>query len=120
MDLQQNPQVPITPVLGGADQEKVLLILGYVFPVLFFLPLVIDSMKNSQFAKFHANQQLNLLLFGVIGWAAAVVLTIILIGVLLIPILGVAELVFAVMGVINVLNKEMKPLPLIGQFTLIK
>ncbi len=120
MDTQQTQQVPVTPVSGGADQEKVLLILGYIFPFLFFLPLVIDSMKNSQFAKFHANQQLNLLLLYVVGSAVAGVLTIILIGLLLLPILGVAELVFTVMGVINVVNKEMKPLPLIGKFNLIK
>jgi len=104
---------------GGMEQNKIMAILGYIIPFLFFIPLVTDA-KTDAFAKFHANQQLNLLLFGVVGWTLASILTAVVIGVLLFPIVSVASLVFAVLGIINVSKGEMKPLPLIGGFSLIK
>ena len=42
-------------------QNKTLCGLAYVFPILFFLPLV--SCPNSKFGRFHANQALLLFLF---------------------------------------------------------
>ena len=35
-------------------------------------------------------------------------------------VVGIASLVFFIIGIINVLNGQMKPLPLIGKFTIIK
>lgn len=101
------------------DQNKILGIIGYIIPLLFFLPLITDA-KNDKFAKYHANQQLLLLLFWVIGQIAASVLTIVIIGVLLYPIVMIAGIVFMIMGIINVANGQMKPLPIIGKWELIK
>lgn len=101
-----------------AEQHKALAIVGYIFPVLFFIPLITDA-KNNAFAKYHANQQLNLLLFNVVGYVAASVLTIVLIGVLLYPLIWLGYIVFAIMGIMNVVNLKMKPLPLIGGFNLL-
>jgi uncharacterized membrane protein len=105
---------------GGSDAEKnkAFAIIGYIFPILFFIPLVTDA-KNSPFAKFHANQQLNLLLFGVVGWTAAGVLSILLIGLILMPIIAIAGLVFMILGIVNAAKGEMKALPVIGGFKLI-
>lgn len=118
---QQNPQN--APLAGAnkedVDKNKAFAIIGYIVPVLFFIPLVTDA-KESPFAKFHANQQLNLLLFAIVGSVASSVLTFILIGFLIGPIVAIASLVFAVIGVINSINGEMKPLPLIGKFSLLK
>ena len=91
-------------------------IIGYIIPILFFLPLVMDGAKESDFAKFHANQQLTLLLF----WVAINVIAII-------PILGwivwffgwIFGLVLAVMGIINVSNDKKKQLPVIGGMSLL-
>ncbi len=99
------------------EKNKAMAIVGYIIPILFFIPLVTDA-KNSPFAKFHANQQLNLLL-------AAVVINIVggiipFIGWFIILPLGMIFLiVVAIMGIISASKGEMKPLPLIGGFKLI-
>ncbi len=79
-----------------------------------------EELKNNEVAKFHANQQLNLLIFGVVGYVAASILTVVLIGLLLYPVVMIGSIVFAIMGVMNAMNGQMKPLPLIGQFKLLK
>lgn len=104
---------------SDADANKAMAIVGYIFPLLFFIPLVTDA-KNSPFAKFHANQQLNLLLFWVIGQIAASVLIVVVIGALLLPLVVIAGFVFMVLGIINAANGNMKKLPLIGGFEIIK
>lgn len=103
---------------GEADVSQVRLfgILGYIFPILFFLPLVTDA-KDNAFAKYHANQQLLLLLFLIIGNTAASILTVILIGILLYPVVWIFGLVCMVLGIMNVVNDREKPLPLIGTVT---
>ncbi|HUI08592.1 MAG TPA: DUF4870 domain-containing protein [Verrucomicrobiae bacterium] len=104
---------------SDAESNKALAIVGYIIPILFFLPLVIESSKNSPFAKFHANQQLILLIVGfalqiagglipVIGWHV------------ILPVGWVFVFVCVIMGVINAVNGQMKQLPLIGGFTILK
>lgn len=115
------PPVQNEPVAGGNEvgDHKALAIIGYIIPILFFVPLV-TAAKDNKFAKYHANQQLNLLLFLVVGHAAATALTFILIGLLLFPIIYVGGVIFIVMGAINAANGVMKPLPVIGKIQLIK
>ncbi len=97
-----------------AQQNKVMAMLAYV---LFFIPLL--AAPKSPFAKYHANQGLILLILAIavnviggvvpfLGWF------------LILPIGSIAVLVFFVMGIINASNGVMKPLPVIGGFTLIK
>ncbi len=120
----QNTTPPVAPTptpQGGSDAEKnkLFAIIGYIFPILFFVPLVSDA-KNSPFAKFHANQQLNFLLFTVVGYIASTILTFIFIGILLWFVVMIASIVFMIMGIINASKGEMKKLPVIGGFELIK
>ncbi|OGI25023.1 MAG: hypothetical protein A3J76_02195 [Candidatus Moranbacteria bacterium RBG_13_45_13] len=103
---------------SDAEKNKAMAIIGYIIPILFFIPLVSDA-KNSPFAKFHANQQLNLLLFWVVGQIAGVVLSFIFIGFLIFPLVMIGGLIFMIMGIINASKGEMKELPLIGGFKLI-
>lgn len=105
-------------VPGDADvsQARLFGIIGYIFPILFFLPLVTDTKENT-FAKYHANQQLLLLLFLIIGNTAASILTVILIGLLLYPVVWIFGLVCMILGIVNVVNEREKPLPLIGNIT---
>lgn len=112
------PEQNQTTSSNEADVSQVRLfgILGYIFPILFFLPLVTDA-KDNAFAKYHANQQLLLLLFLIIGNTAASILTVILIGLLLYPVVWIFGLVCMVMGIMNVVNDRQKPLPLIGTIT---
>jgi len=112
------PEERNTTTSDEADVSQVRLfgIIGYIFPILFFLPLITEAKDNS-FAKYHANQQLLLLLFLIIGSTAASILTVILIGLLLFPVVWIFGLVCMVMGILNVVNDREKPLPLIGSIT---
>lgn len=117
---EQQPQQPVAQPTNSTDAEKnkVMAIVGYILPILFFIPLVSDA-KNSPFAKFHANQQLNLLLAAI---AVNIVGTIIpILGwFIILPLGSLALIVFAIMGIINAAKGEMKKLPLIGGFQIIK
>lgn len=121
MDEQTTSQpVPTAPQENQSDVEKnkAMAIIGYILPILFFIPLVSDA-KNSPFAKFHANQQLNLLLAAI---AVNVVGSIIpILGwFIILPFGSLAIIVIAIMGIINAVKGEMKKLPIIGGFELIK
>lgn len=109
------------PAAAGSDdadlsQVRLFGIIGYIFPLLFFLPMVTDHKDNS-FAMYHANQQLLLFLFLIIGNTAASILTIILIGLLIYPIVWIFGLVCMILGIMNVVNEKKKPLPIIGNIT---
>jgi uncharacterized membrane protein len=100
----------------AGSNAKTIAILGYIIPILFFLPAVMEDLKNNQFAKFHANQQLALLIYWAIVWVTG-----------LIPILGWIIAFFAsllgvaivLIGIINVSNGHKKKLPLIGGMSLL-
>lgn len=124
----QNPQesttvqhAQSTPAEGAqttSDDSNIKLfgILGYIFPLLFFLPLVMEETKNNEFAKFHANQQLALLIF----WLVINAIGIIPILGWLIAIFGwIFGIVLLIMGVLNVVNDKQKQLPLIGGVSLL-
>jgi uncharacterized membrane protein len=113
------PQQPIAPNdAKDAENNKAMAIIGYILPILFFIPLVTDA-KNSPFAKFHANQQLNLFLAAI---AVNIVGTIIpfLGWFIILPFGSLALLVVAIIGIINASKGEKKALPIIGGFALIK
>ncbi len=144
---QQPPPRPgyVPPVMPGAPQQadirdaqdnKVMAVLAYI---LFFVPLLTGAHKTSRFAKYHTNQGTVLFLFmlvwGIVysilmavltaalfnpfawspgGWGAYGVITLIL------GLLWIIPAVLAVVGIIAAATGKMKPLPLIGRFTLIK
>jgi uncharacterized membrane protein len=98
------------------DQNRLFAIIGYIIPILFFVPLLSDA-KKDPYAKFHANQQLNLLLY----WIALNIIVMIPILGWLVYMVGVLfGFVLIVMGVMNASSSSQKPLPLIGKFALIK
>ncbi len=100
------------------EKNKLFAVIGYIVPILFFIPLISEG-KDSPFARFHANQQLVLLVVAiavniagsfipVIGWF------------LIIPAGVVILIVLAIMGAVSASRGEMKPLPIIGSAELIK
>lgn len=119
MEEQAQQATPQGGQSDDANKNKPMAIIGYILPILFFIPLVTDA-KNSAFAKFHANQQLNLLLFVVVGYIASSILMFVLIGFLLYFLVMIGSIVFMIMGIINAAKGEMKPLPLIGGINIIK
>ena len=114
---------PATQAQGDAvGDHKLYAILGYILPFLFFLPLVQDSSKNNAFARFHANQQLILLILWV---AVQFVLSNVLYMVMsmgaytIMPLLNLVILVLAILGIVHAAQGEMKELPVVGKFKLI-
>ena len=99
---------------------KAIAIIGYILPILFFVPLFFSENKDSIFARFHSNQQIFFLLFLAVGLIVAQILKIILIGYVIAFVICLGYFIFMIMGIINAANGSMKPLPVIGGFNLIK
>jgi len=101
-------------------------ILSYI---IFWIPLIAGAHKTSPFVKFHCNQGtvmaicsaalyivgsiLNAIL-AIALWRVWAIVSFIFTLIYLIP------LVFIILGIVNVSKGEMKPLPVIGKFTIIK
>lgn len=99
-------------------KNKPLAIMGYVFPILFFVPFITAS-KGSPFARFHANQQLILFLFEAIGYFSATALLFVYIGILLFPVVGIFSMFFMAIGILNAYSGLPKKLPVIGGFAIL-
>lgn len=86
------------------EANRTMCILMAIFPILFFLVFVVDSMKNSDYSKFKANQSLILFIISVVCG--------------IIPFLGwvcyIAYFVFWIMNIIATVNNEAKTIPLVG------
>lgn len=116
---EQQPPVEKKAESSDVDKNKLMAIIGYVLPILFFVPLLSEESKHSPFAKFHANQQLVLLISAVIVNIAGSIIP--FIGwFIILPFGGLAILVIAIIGLINAIKGEMKKLPIIGGFEILK
>lgn len=106
----------------GVMDNKVLAIVGYILPFLFFLPLLNDKSKEDSFARFHANQQLILLIFIVLLSFIRQPLMMIFMSLsyFIMDIINIVILVMAILGAYNAYRGEMKELPIIGKFRLLK
>ena len=110
---------------SGGDNDKLMGVLAYL-GILVLVPLL--AAKESKFAQYHAKQGITLfaaeivlmVLYWVAGLAAVFTGGI---GFLLFPILGLVWLglvVLSIIGIINAVNGEEKPLPIIGGIQLMK
>jgi uncharacterized membrane protein len=133
----QNQKVKASP--KDVEDNKGMAIIAYL---LFFVPLITGDHKKSPFVRFHTNQGTVLFLTAV---ALVIVRSIIwaiiraiffrdiysvysysswagILGFVstLSWLVGLAVTALCVIGIINAVNGNMKPLPLIGKFTIIK
>lgn len=115
--------IPATPAPAAStpqpnkedvEKNKAMAVIAYI---IFFIPLL--AARDSKFAMYHANQGLNLFLLAVVG---NIVLGVIpfLGWFLMATIFPIVIFVFVILGIVNASKGEMKPLPLIGKFELIK
>lgn len=100
---------------GGFDQKDIeenkgITVLSYI-GILCLIPLL--SKKESKFAQYHAKQGVVLLIAEVITY---VVFIIPFIGWLVGMLASIMWLIFAIMGIVNVVGGKAKELPLIGKF----
>lgn len=101
---------PPQPPQSGSSNTG-MAVLAYL-GILVVIPLVSDA-KNDPFVKFHAKQGLVLLICEIVGWA---ILAIPLLGWVAGPIIELGSLIMIILGIINVVNGQMKELPIVGQF----
>lgn len=109
---------------SDAEKNKTMAIVGYIFSFLFFIPLISEDSKNSPFAKYHANQQLLLLIYWIGGGMVVFIISLILVFTIFLPILlwfvfSICGIVLIILGAINASNGEMKALPVIGDIKLL-
>jgi uncharacterized membrane protein len=105
--------------------------------ILFFIPLLTGDYKKSEFVKYHTNQGTILFISAVglsivysILWGilSAIFVTSLLIGglaifgaiVMILKLIWLVPIIFCILGIVNAANGNMKPLPLIGNFVIIK
>ena len=109
-----------------AEDNKIMGILAYL-GILVLVPIF--AAKESPFARYHANQGLILLIatfaiYFVVAILSAVFLAIsyalVAITGILYTLLWIVVLVYAIIGIINVTKGEMKELPFIGKFKILK
>lgn len=107
------------------SNDKVYGILAYI-GILVLVPLLAGK---TQFARFHANQGLVLfiadIILGVLIGITTGVLSLLgvvglVLGSIVSGVLGLCILIMAILGIVNAVNGEMKPLPIIGGIKLIK
>lgn len=93
------------------SKGKAIMIIMYIIPILFFIPLVAEDYKNP-YGKFHANNCLLILLMHVISSVLAFTV--------IVPIVfTIAAIVYVILGIISAVNGDDKPLPIIGTINLI-
>ncbi|MBQ5667140.1 MAG: DUF4870 domain-containing protein [Oscillospiraceae bacterium] len=96
------------------EGNKLLAAISYI-GILFLVPLL--AAKDDAFARYHANQGLVLFLAGIV---IGIIGIIPVVGTIIAFVGGIACFVFTILGIINALKGEMKPLPLIGGIEMIK
>ena len=98
--------------------NKLLAAISYI-GILFLVPLL--AAKDDAFARYHANQGLVLFIANIAAAIAGFILGFIpVIGIIVAWIIRIALFVLMILGIINALKGEMKPLPLIGGIEIIK
>ncbi|SDM81729.1 DUF4870 domain-containing protein [Tenuibacillus multivorans] len=107
-------QVDKEEATSDAEENKGLGVVAYI---IFFLPLLVA--KESKFAMYHANQGLMLLITAVIINVVGTIIPII--GwILILPLGNLFIFILWLIGIINAAKGEMKPLPLIGKYEILK
>ncbi len=112
---------------NDAEENKGMAIIAYI---LFFIPLLNGDYKKSPFVKYHANQGTILFIFCIIFSIVMNILSSTLYTILgwrlwgaissIWGVLWLAPTALVVIGILNAVNGRNKPLPMIGQFNILK
>lgn len=89
------------------QQGKTMAIISYF---IFFIPLLMDDMRQNKFVMFHTEQSIIVLICYVISSIIASITC--GIGI----VLWIPCIILLIMGIMNAANGEMKVLPVVGQY----
>lgn len=112
---------PDSPDKTEFSRYQTFAILGYILPFLFFLPLLDEKTKHVPFVRFHANQQLILLVIILALYMLhnMLFMMLMLLGYYVSQLLNLVILGLAMYGAYNAYQGKMKELPLVGQFRIL-
>lgn len=109
--IMDSPSEPSPAPSVASEEDKTVAILSYVTLIGFIIAIVIHNGKKTQIGAFHLRQALGLFITGAV---LGIALMITVVGLFLIPFMGIALFIFAIIGLINAAQGQMKPLPLVG------
>ncbi|OQA29426.1 MAG: Chloroplast import component protein (Tic20) [Verrucomicrobia bacterium ADurb.Bin345] len=105
------------PLPKDVEEGRTFAILSYALSFIsipfFLVPLI---MRNNEFSLYHAKQCLMIWLAGIVVGMVGSLLMVVCVGVILLPAGMIFLLVLAVMGLINAVKGEQKPIPVIGKY----
>ncbi len=99
--------------MADTNNNKIMAVLCYL-GILWLVPMLTDA-KNDPFVKYHINQGIIFTIFYIVAWIASLILGLIpILGGILSWVIWIAVAVLFVIGILNAINMEEKPLPVIG------
>ncbi len=104
----QQQQQPSQPASG---EDNTVAVVSYITLIGFIIALIMHNNNKTRLGAFHLREMLGLIIFGVGLWVVSIIP---FIGTVLYFIGAIGLFVLWILGLINAVNKEMKPLPLIG------
>lgn len=100
MDTAMPPSQPA----ASSTEDKTVAIVAYLTLIGFIVAIIMHSSKKTQIGAYHLRQALGLFIAGIVlGWIP-------FLNLLVLPVL----FVFWLLGFINAIKGEMKPIPLVG------
>lgn len=100
-----------TSTQNAKDQNTLMAILSYIGPLVIVSYL---TSKDTPFVKFHIKQGSVLFIIELLVWVLGMMIWILW---PLLQIVNIAVIVLAIIGIMNAINKNEKPLPLVGSFS---
>lgn len=105
------------------DQGKTIAILSYITLIGWIIAIVMHSSNKTQLGAYHIRQSLGYMIFGIILMIVFSILTVFIL--MAAPIVGIIFTFFSwilyigllilwIIGLVNAINGQMKPIPIIG------
>lgn len=120
------PSTEPTPAPAGAQEDNLVAILSYLTLIGFIVAIILHGQKKTALGAYHLRQALGFMIVAIVASVGFMIVSTIL---AFIPFLGwIAALLLSlaltlgvlalwIIGLLNALNRQMKPLPLIGGYS---
>ncbi len=108
---QENTQQQQTQPSQDSNVDNTVAVVAYITLIGFIIALIMHQNNKNSLGAFHLREMLGLIIFGVGLWIVSIIP---FLGTVLYFVGAIGLFVLWVLGLINAVNKEMKPLPLIG------
>ncbi|MFT4205228.1 MAG: DUF4870 domain-containing protein [Chitinophagaceae bacterium] len=98
-----------------ADNSKLVAIISYFSLVGWLIALILNNSNKTSLGSYHIRQSLMILIcVAILGVASWILLLIPIVGWIAAAVLGIGLFVLWIIGLVNAINGQEKPLPIIG------